>query len=184
MAKTPRFEGDVVLSFDEANRSGFAVLSVDVNPRLLAFGVVGGSTDERRRRELLKVFYEVEQEYSGDGCRVVAVYMEDQHVEGKQITAKSLRAIWKLRLIAGWIELAATLYRWQSKAVKARKWRRAMYGKRWIKGADRARYKALSIIVVRALFPQLARAKLSHDEAEAILIGVYGAREEYGKGKR
>lgn len=172
---------DLVLAFDEANRSGFALLTVGANPKLLGFGVATGTTDDARRREILKVFFEVEQDHVGEGARMAAVYMEDQHLQlsGGKATGTSLRAVWKLRTVLGWLEMACTLYRWRSVPVQADVWRRAVYGRQWIKGADRERYKALAPVVVKSLFPHLGSKSLSHDEAEAILIGVYGAREEW-----
>jgi hypothetical protein len=170
-----------VLAWDEANRSGYALLTVAATPQLIGFGVATGTTDEARRREILRVFYEVEQDHVGDGVRMAAVYMEDHHLqlEGGRATGKSIRAVWKLRTVLGWLEMACTLYRWRPVAVAADVWRRAVYGRQWIKGADRERYKELAPMLVRSLFPHLGRALLSHDEAEAILIGVYGAREEW-----
>ena len=182
MAKQQHDSQDLVFAWDEANRSGYALLTVEANPRLLAFGVAGGSTDERRRREILTAFFAVEHEYTGEGSRVVAVYLEDNHWQtnrGGHPTRQSLRAVWKLREVLGWIEMACTLYRWRSVAVQADVWRKAIYGRQWIKGADRAKYKALSTMLARSLFPALGGKSLSHDEAEAILIGVYGAREEW-----
>ena len=173
-----------ILALDAANKTGWAIVPVSANPTPESWGTIGGSTDKARRRGIRKRFFEVEAKYArGNGDKVL-VYIEDQHVQrgpGGIITPESLRAVWKLRLIMGWFEMACEEYVWPFEAVAVKDWRKAMYGKQWTKGAGRAKYKTLAVFMVRAMFPRITFTGLTHDEAEAILIGCYGAKREWLK---
>ena len=158
----------VVIAFDLANKTGWAVMRVECNPTLIASGTIGGSNDRLRRRNLLQAAASLAERFDGDVARA---YLEEPfHPQN----GSQQRASWKLRTILGWYEMACELYRWPIETVEAQAWRRGMFGKVG-KGMRRDKLKRLAVSTVASMFS----LTVGHDEAEAIMIAAWGAKREW-----
>jgi Holliday junction resolvasome RuvABC endonuclease subunit len=159
-----------VLGIDGALTSGWAVLSVEASPRWIGSGVLRGTNDDKRRRNILDLFTTLDSpDY---GVRLVA--LEGQFLDTSSLTAQriSQRAVWQLRRVLGWYEMACTLTHIPCETVQPDEWRAAVFGRAFVKGLPRERLKALAVQYVAAQYRIVASR---HDEAEAVCIAYYAA---------
>jgi hypothetical protein len=156
---------DLVLGWDGANCAGFALATVCADPRISLSGVVRGTTDARRLRNLWDAVNKVQ---AACDDLVVCVFAEQPWLHGE--SPESKRAYGKLCRVTGWIEAAAAFYSYPARLVRPEVWRAAMIGG----PANRSRedWKRIALAMVRSL----DMAPVTHDEAEACLIALYGAK--------